>query len=213
MNKLIFIEGPKGVGKSQVSSAAVAHLTSAMRDEDCEWTVQPWNVEIGDISAHADPTTQAMLYTADRRVHMREVIDWLNDDHIICDRGPLSTMVYQGLVGGVDLDWLLALNGVAMEGVTVAATILLHAPFETTVQRIEERGTPLTPQERDQLRPAWEAYESLRLGAHDANGHLQHFVSEWKDLTGWIYFVDADRPAAEVEADVIATIDKIIQGA
>jgi thymidylate kinase len=117
------------------------------------------------------------------------------------------------LVGGVDLDWLLALNRVAMEGVEVAATILLHAPFETTVQRIDERGRPLTQQERDQLRPAWEAYESLRLGAHDANGHLQHFVSEWKDLTGWIYYIDANRPAAEVEADVIATIDRIIQGA
>ena len=206
-NKLIFIEGPKGVGKSRVVLLCDGHRTR-----------EPWHGDTAELASdvheyEADPTTQAMLFTADRRIHMRYVQDWLKKNAVICDRGPLSTMVYQGLVGGVDLDWLLALNGVAMEGVTVAATILLHAPFETTVQRIEERGTPLTPQERDQLRPAWEAYESLRLGAHDANGHLQHFVSEWKDLTGWIYFVDADRPAAEVQADVIATIDKIIQGA
>jgi dTMP kinase len=221
-NKLIFIEGPKGVGKSRVVltiNSPTHHLYQVY-----EWTTEPWNTEIAylasdepyNIAARGqisiDPTTQAMLYTADRRLHMRYVQDWLRMDSVICDRGPLSTMVYQGLVGGVELDWLLALNGVAMEGVTVAATILLHAPFDITVQRIEGRGTPLTDQERDQLRPAWEAYESLRLGAHDSNGHLQHFVSEWKDITGWIHYIDANRPAAEVEADVIATIDQIIQG-
>jgi dTMP kinase len=214
MNKLIFIEGPKGVGKSRALSG-MSSPDHRLYDRD---TREPWNRYLlhlsKDANYHAnDPTTLSLFYAADRRAHMREIIDWLTDDHIICDRGPLSTMVYQGLVGGVELDWLLALNGVAMEGVEVAATILLHAPFDITIQRIEGRGTPLTPQERDQLRPAWEAYESLRLGAHDANGHLQHFVSEWKDLTGWIYFIDANRPAAEVEADVIATIDKIIQGA
>jgi len=207
-NKLIFVEGPKGVGKSQVIAKSRYTYT----------TYEPWNDDIAHLASEdpynpVNPTTQAMLYIADRRVHMQSIPDWLKGHSVICDRGPLSTMVYQGLVGGVDLDWLLALNGVAMKGITVAATILLHAPFETTVQRIEERGTPLTQQERDQLRPAWEAYESLRLGAHDSNGHLQHFVSKWKDLTGWIHYIDANRPAAEVEADVIATIDRIIQGA
>lgn len=214
-NKLIFIEGPKGVGKTR----ALSGLNNPEHPLfDCNTSSEPWNHAIGYIASNgyahgSDPTTQAMLYTADRRVHMRWITEWMRDNPVICDRGPLSTMVYQGLVGGVDLDWLLALNGVAMEGVKVDATILLYAPFETTVQRIEERGTPLTPQERDQLRPAWEAYESLRLGAHDANVHLQHFVSEWKYLTGWIYYIDANRPAAEMEAEVIATIDRIIQGA
>jgi thymidylate kinase len=214
-NKLIFVEGPKGVGKTLLTRKAASRPVGAIVGR--ELTCEPWISDIVNMADNylfaTDPTTQAMLYAADRRAHMREVIDWLTDDHIICDRGPVSTMVYQGLVGGVDLDWLLDLNGVAMEGITVAATILLHAPFEITVQRIEGRGTPLTQQERDQLRPAWEAYESLRLGAHDANGHLQHFVSEWKDITGWIHYIDANRPAAEVEADVIATIDRIIQGA
>lgn len=215
MNKLIFIEGPKGVGKTRA-------LSSLNNPEhplfDCNTSGEPWNHEIGYIAsggyAHgSDPTTQAMLYTADRRVHMRWITEWMRSDPVICDRGPLSTMVYQGLVGGVDLDWLLALNGVAMEGVKVDATILLYAPFETTIDRIAARGKEMTQLEEGQLRAAWEAYESLRLGAHDANGHLQHFVEKWKDLTGWIHFIDANRPAAEVEAEVIATIDRIIQGA
>ena len=222
MNKLIFVEGPKGVGKSRVISKI--NLTDRHPFEAYKMTREPWIREmrfmVSDEPHHAterdhphpDPTTQSIIYAADRRLHMQYVQEWLEWHSVICDRSPLSTMVYQGLVGGVDLDWLLSLNRVAMENVEVAATILLHAPFETTIQRIEERGTPLTDQERDQLRPAWEAYESLRLGAHDANGHLQHFVAKWKDITGWIHFIDADRPAAEVEADVIATIDRIIQG-
>lgn len=218
-NKLIFIEGPKGVGKSRALSG-MSSPDHPMFDLD---TREPWNRDIAELASdvneyEADPTTQAMLFTADRRIHMSHVQDWLKNKSVICDRGPLSTMVYQGLVGGVDLDWLLSLNRVAMENVEVAATILLHAPFETTVQRIEERGTPLTPQERDQLRPAWEAYESLRLGAHDPNGYpwrirIQQMMEKWKSITGWIYYIDANRPAAEMEADVIATIDRIIQGA
>ena len=218
-NKLIFIEGPKGVGKTR----ALSGLNNPEHPLfDCNTSSEPWNHEIGYIASNgyahgSDPTTQAMLYTADRRVHMRWITEWMRDNPVICDRGPLSTMVYQGLVGGVDLDWLLSLNRVAMENVEVAATILLHAPFETTVQRIEERGTPLTPQERDQLRPAWEAYESLRLGAHDPNGYpwrirIQQMMEKWKSITGWSYYIDANRPAAEMEADVIATIDRIIQG-
>ena len=223
-NKLIFVEGPKGVGKSRVSW----HIKASLPPRKFEVTWEPFTAELAKaVDVISDPyegnpaatdyVTQALIYAADRCAHMREVWFWLhpnsNNVHVISDRGPLSTMVYQGLVGGVELDWLLDLNGVAMEGITVAATILLHAPFDVTVQRIEERGTPLTDQERDELRPAWEAYESLRLGAHDANGYLQHFVAEWKDLTGWIHYIDANRPAAEVEADVLATIDRIIQGA
>ncbi|NBW22124.1 MAG: hypothetical protein EBR82_80650 [Caulobacteraceae bacterium] len=225
MSKLIFIEGPNGVGKSHVSW----HIKASLPPQNFDVTLEPFTPELAEaanvIPAGGYPgnpdaidyTTQALIYAADRRAHMREVFFWLypnsSNFHVICDRGPLSMMVYQGLVGGVDLDWLLSLNRVAMQGVNVAATILLHAPFDITVQRIEERGTPLTQDERDELRPAWEAYESLRLGTHDANGHVQHFVSKWKDLTGWIYYIDADRPAVEVEADVIATIHQVIQAA
>lgn len=210
--KLIFIEGPKGVGKTRA-------LSSLNNPEhplfDCNTSGEPWNHEIGWIASGqltdiSDPTTQAMLYTADRRVHMRWITEWLSSDPVICDRGPLSTMVYQGLVGGVDLDWLLELNGVAMEGIKVDATILLYAPFETTIERIKARDKSMTQLEEDQLRAAWEAYESLRLGAHDANGHLKHFVEKWKDLTGWIHFIDADRPVDQVEADVMSTIDRIL---
>lgn len=212
MNKLIFVEGPKGVGKSLLSRKAASRPVGAIVGR--EWTCEPWISDIVNMADNylfaTDSTTQSMLYAADRRAHMREVTDWLTDDHIISDRGPLSTMVYQGLVGGVDLDWLLALNGVAMEGVKVDATILLYAPFETTIERIAARGKEMTQLEEGQLRAAWEAYESLRLGAHDANGHLQHFVEKWKDLTGWIHFIDANRPVEQVEADVMSTINRIL---
>lgn len=212
-HKLIFIEGPKGVGKTR----ALSGLNNPEHPLfDCNTSGEPWNHEIGYIAsggyAHgSDPTTQAMLYTADRRVHMRWITEWMRSDPVICDRGPLSTMVYQGLVGGVDLDWLLALNGVAMEGVKVDATILLYAPFEITIERIAARGKEMTQLEEGQVRAAWEAYESLRLGAHDANGHLQHCVEKWKDITGWIHFIDANRPVDQVEADVMSTINRILE--
>ncbi len=194
-NKLIFIEGPKGVGKSRAISSIL------------DRTYEPWSDEIAHLASEdpynpVDATTQSMLYTADRRVHMKYAQEWLKVQSVVCDRGPLSTMVYQGVVGGVDLDWIESLNDVAMEGVKVDSTIILYAPFDVMIDRIDSRNKPMTQLEQDQLRPSWEAYEKIRRDP-----------DKWRySWTGKLRFIDANRPFKEVEADVIALVKRIIKG-
>lgn len=198
MNKLIFIEGPDGVGKSSILEAVYNAL-------DVETTQEPFSGSIRDLatSRHADVTTQTLLYCADRHLHMREIREWLAEQDVICDRGPLSTLVYQGLAGGGDLDRIEQLNDLAMSEVIVDATVILHAPFDVICQRIADRDDePLTPTEQLGLHQIWCEYEAIRLNP-----------DRWRHLwLGKLHFIDANRPAEEVEADAIALITRIIKG-
>jgi thymidylate kinase len=202
-NKLIFFEGPDGVGKTQVLTDMTVWEDCALFDRD---TREPWNHAILDLAADADPTTQALLFIADRSLHMRQVAEWLEDDHIICDRGPLSTLVYQGsangMSGNVDLDWLIELNNVAMNSVSVSHTIIFYAPFDTICRRIEGREKPsMTDREREELFRAWGAYEAIRRDP-------AKYTHSW---TGELLFIDADRPYDVVYADVEKTVMDILK--
>jgi thymidylate kinase len=132
---------------------------------------------------------------------------WAGED-VLCDRGPLSTLVYQGLVDGVDLDWLRELNGVAMEGVTVTSTIVLCASFETMVERLKERDA-FDPdlQDLDRLRGIWEVYESLKPSkVYPFSYPMGGLLQKWADLTGPIHFVNAEQSAEDVCKDVLSLI-------
>lgn len=197
-HKLIFFEGPDGVGKTRVLTDMTVREDGALFDRD---TQEPWNHAILDLASDVDPTTQALLFIADRSLHMRQVAEWLEDDHIICDRGPLSTMVYQGS-GNVDLDWLIELNGVAMDGVSVSHTIIFYAPFDTICRRIEGREKrSMTEREREELFRAWGSYEAIRRDP-------AKYTHSW---TGQLLFIDADRPYEAVFADVEKTVMDILE--
>ncbi len=58
---------------------------------------------------------------------------------MISDRFALSTLVYQGLVRGLPLDDVRAVNAVAVGGVHPDVTLLLDVPYETIHARIGER--------------------------------------------------------------------------
>jgi thymidylate kinase len=132
---------------------------------------------------------------------------WAGED-VLCDRGPLSTLVYQGLVDGVDLDWLRELTSVAMEGVTVTSTIVLCASFETIVERLKARNA-FDPdlQNLDHLREIRQAYESLKPSkVYPFNYPMGGLLQKWADLTGPIYFVNAEQSAEDVCKDVLSLI-------
>jgi dTMP kinase len=197
-NKLIFLEGPDSVGKSSL-------IDTIYRLLDVEVTQEPYSNDVRDLasSRHSDVTTAAMLYCADRRLHMAEIDDCMVDRDVICDRGPLSTVVYQGLVGGVDLNWIEGLNDTAMEEMKVNATIILYAPFKTICQRMEKRErSSLTKAEMDGLRIIWHAYEKIRRDP-------DKWTYSW---TGKLHFIDADRPADIVQSELVKLVKSIIKG-
>lgn len=204
-NKLVFIEGAEGVGKSsvlhEISRTSIRYRT----------TREPCSPRLREelIAYSNDPVYQALLFAADRRIHMRLLSGvWAGED-VICDRGPLSTLVYQGLlVDGVDLDWLRELNSVVMEGITVSSTIVLCASFETMVERLKARNA-FDPdlQNLDHLREIRQAYESLKPSkVYPFNYPMGGLLQKWANLTGPIYFVNAEQSTEDVCKDVLSLI-------
>ncbi len=209
MSKIITFEGIDGSGKTTLLNMIAFELKSRPSRKPVI-TYQPYSPRLREgIAAYShDPVYQALLLAADRRAHMQLLNGvWAGED-VLCSRGPVSTLVYQGLVDGVNLDWLRELNGIAMEGITVTSTIVLCASFETMVERLKARNA-FDPdlQNLDRLRKIWEAYESLKPSkvypfSHPMAGLLQ----KWADLTGLIYFINAEQSAEDVCKDVLSLI-------
>lgn len=97
--KFIVLEGGDGSGKS----TAIRHLKEALKDERILFTREPGGTPLGKtfreilLSEHMDALTELMLFSADRREHLSQVIvpTLRSGVHVICDRFDASTYAYQ----------------------------------------------------------------------------------------------------------------------
>ena len=207
--KVIFFEGPDGTGKStqlkRLTQGDLAALLNVQRF--------PSGSTYGQAARQSgDPLCAAFSHAADFRLMLRFWRDEGRRPVLACDRGPLSTMAYQGYAHGAGYDQLKPVIDLAMQGIEVAATIVFYAPFRTCLQRAELRdGKELPEDERKELTGAWQAYESYRFGDHDADGHLRHFVADWHSWTGIIHFIDGTQPEDVIQAQVEAIVRNIIE--
>jgi thymidylate kinase len=80
------------------------------------------------------PEVFALVYAADHLHHWREFMQSLPKDSIIMqERSLLSTYIYQGLIGKMDLKWLKQINKYCENRPDI--TIILRLPIETLVMR------------------------------------------------------------------------------
>lgn len=81
-----------------------------------------------------DAFVDALLFTADRRIHLQlEILPALNNhDVVISDRYYHSTFAYQG-TQGLDLSWLIELNRFARKP---DLTIIFDVPAEIALERL-----------------------------------------------------------------------------
>ena len=89
-------------------------------------------------NTNMDKKTEALLYAASRRQHLVEkVIPALNQGAIvICDRFIDSSLVYQGLARGIDIDEVYEMNLFATENILPERTIFFDIQPELGMQRI-----------------------------------------------------------------------------
>ena len=87
------------------------------------------------------PRAELLLFMAARAQHVAEVIApaLLAGSVVICDRFVLSTQVYQGLVRGLPMEEVRAVNAVAVSGIHADVTLLLDVPYEIIHARIGDR--------------------------------------------------------------------------
>jgi dTMP kinase len=90
---------------------------------------------------------ETLLFAAARDDHVRTVIapTLLQGTWVLCDRFADSTRAYQGMLGGVDISILQALERVTIGHLRPDLTIILDLPAETGMQRARQRrgdGSP-----------------------------------------------------------------------
>jgi dTMP kinase len=150
MKKGVFItlEGGEGAGKSTLAKALIILLQA--KDIPVMLTREPGGTKeaeairslvVSGDKDRFDSMTEALLFNAARRHHLRHSIlpALENGTWVICDRFVDSTLVYQGYVQGVDLDFLKALHRDACENIVPDLTFLLDVPVEVGLRRARGR--------------------------------------------------------------------------
>jgi dTMP kinase len=87
------------------------------------------------------PTSELLLYAADRAHHVATVVSPALDagQVVLCDRYADATVAYQGYGRGLDRETIRTLNGLATGGLQPHRTLLLDLPPELGVSRSLER--------------------------------------------------------------------------
>lgn len=89
-----------------------------------------------------DVRCELLLYQAARAQLYAEVIlpALASGSVVLCDRGPLSTLAYQGYGKGMNKDWVDNLSASATTGRAPDLTVVIDVPVEVGLERIRQRG-------------------------------------------------------------------------
>lgn len=204
---LITFEGIDGSGKT----TQMELLAQALKQWGSEvlLTRQPGGTEIGrqirqilldTRNRKMRPTTELLLYMADRIQHVEEAIrPALKEGKLVfCDRYHDATLAYQGGGRGLDLNWLKPLEE------------LLELPALTLFFRI----APQTAQERLNQRNREKGMEPCRLESEklaffEATDHAYLRLAERAPER--IMVIDANRPVEAIHTEVVELVLKRIE--
>ena len=144
----ISLEGVDGSGKSTQIQTTAAWLKEqgyevlVTREPGGTATAEKIRKLVLDADVPLQPRTELLLYLAARAQHVAEVIKpaLAAGRIVLCDRFVDSTLVYQGIVRGLDLCRIKELNEFASEELMPALTLLLDAEPALLEERRRERG-------------------------------------------------------------------------
>ncbi len=147
--KFITFEGPDGSGKTTVSTAVVEKLKEAgypvlySREPGGSLIAEQIRDVILDPKNTAmDARTEALLYAASRRQHLKEIIEPALDKgiNVICDRFIDSSLAYQGYGRHIGAEEVYRINEFAIENHMPDKTIFLKISAEDGLKRIQNRS-------------------------------------------------------------------------
>ncbi len=115
MAKIIQIEGPSGSGKSTVQKRLYEQLTKESYTVENIIEPGPLRAMIKSYRLNVDkkPWTETALFTTDRfMTYTLEVLPRMKEEDLIflSARGFFTTIVYQGIMGGVDAEIIKKMN-------------------------------------------------------------------------------------------------------
>jgi dTMP kinase len=203
---IISIEGGDGSGKTTLIKRIEAYFLD--RKIPYMITREPGGVRISEAIrdiildtryTEMDYKTEALLYAAARRQHLREkVIPQLETGKVILfDRYVDSSVVYQGYVRGIGMEEVYQMNLFATEGFLPELTLLLDVDPETGLRRIadnQRQEDRLDKEEESFHRRVREGYLKLAGTCPDR-----------------IKLVDANGTEEEVYRQVVAILDDFLE--
>ena len=150
MKKGLFItlEGPDGSGKTTQAKRLKAYLETKGRE--VVLTREPGETGLAETlrSLALSPEitmskrVESLLHVAARADHVDKVIRPALEAGkvVICDRFSDSTLIYQGILGGMDLDELERLSLFGSKGLSPDVTFLIDGDPRVLLSRREARG-------------------------------------------------------------------------
>lgn len=203
MAKLITIEGIEGVGKSSVISTICHELKRAHIPHVL--TREPGGTPLAEeirhvlLTKHSEfmlPLTEALLFFAGRYQHITQVIKpaLARGEWVVSDRFTDSSLAYQGAGRGVAFEKLYALQDWVQGDLVPDSTILLDAPVEVGLGRIESR-------DKDRIEE-----ETVDFFNRVRDFYLQCA----KDQPQRYRVVKADQSVDKVQQDIVALMQEMI---
>lgn len=208
----ITFEGMEGAGKTSAMNLLAEELSG--RGLDVITTREPGGCGLGralrpillDARGERNLSMRAelFLFLADRAQHVREVIRPALEagQIVLCDRFTDSTLVYQGVGRGFDVDTLRHVNLFATSGLEPDLTILLDVPVAVGLARAAQRnrreGTMVSEGRFDN--------ESVDFHSRIRRGYLD--LRE--ENPGRYALVDAQAPQDEVLLQCLGAVERIM---
>jgi dTMP kinase len=200
-------EGGEAAGKSVQAARLAESLRAGGRDVllTREPGGTPFAERIRDVLLHApevdlSPETQALLFSAARAQHTRDIIRpaLAAGKVVVADRYFDSTLAYQGYGLGADLEGLRAMTRLAVGSLVPQRTFLIDIPVAVTLSRL---GTRSGAARWDRFHGDDRAfYERVR------DGYLRLAAAE----PGRFVVIDGDRSEDKVAADIRRQVDQLL---
>jgi len=151
--KLIHLIGTSASGKSYVHNMINDWLV------DREYTVEKM-VEPGPLRDMAksyrmrpdkNPEVEAVIFSVDRQMNYSEnVLPRMDDDNLVFvfDRGLPDTVIYQGIMGGVNIDKIMKMNvSIPLSDIYLCLIVDGEVGHKRALERSMKTGEPVSPNE------------------------------------------------------------------
>ena len=146
----ITFEGGEGCGKTTQIHKLADHIQS-ITSSSFVVTREPGGIPAAElirgilVTGDAEtwrPATEGLLMSAARHEHVEQIIRpaLAQNKLVISDRFIDSTIVYQGIVGGVSVDHIAAMNKIACGDICPDVTIILDIDSQIGLARAKSRG-------------------------------------------------------------------------
>jgi dTMP kinase len=103
------------------------------------------DILLGEHGFNISSRTEMLLFMAARSQLVEDVIRPAEADGkiILCDRFSLSTIVYQGVAGGLPVEEIQQVNHIATNGLIPDIAFVLDVPYEVAQQRLQSSRAKL----------------------------------------------------------------------